>query len=281
MMYKRAKGFSLVELLVVISVTAMLMSLMMPAMLHAKRQARKIFCLSNLNQWGLVWKMFTDDHDDKFLLGLDWVEPLFSYYKDPSLLICPCASRPNPDGSTRGGKNHAWLWTITLQNGLGGNPGNYAQASNSSAGSNREERVLRGSYGLNFWCTHSEDGGRFANALWTTPNLRGGFEAPIFSDCSVTGFAPLHADSPPDYDGQIYCGGTNVDEIKASCFNRHPGGTINALFVDFSARQIGLKEMWELKWNRRWFVERNGLPDYNPPAEFSDPDHWMYPLKDY
>ena len=32
-----------------------------------------------------------------------------------------------------------------------------------------------------------------------------------------------------------------------SCINRHQGG-VNALFLDWSVRKVGLKELWTLKW---------------------------------
>jgi len=266
-MDRRAKGFSLVELLVVIAITALLMSMMMPALNAARKQAMKVACQSNLKQWGLVWKVFTGDNNDRFLTGLDWLGPLKSYYKDPGVLLCPAARKTGPatdrGGSYRGGKNTVWRWDYRFENG--------------------GHRTFTGSYGLNFWCTHSEEGGRgrFLNALWTTPAIKGGFEAPLFTDCSVLGAAPLHSDIPPDYDGQLYCDGSNRDEMRALCFNRHGAGTINALFVDFSARSVGLKELWELKWHRKWFWNLKGVPDCDPPAQFRDPKHWMYKFRNY
>jgi len=266
-MNRRARGFTLVELLVVIAISALLMSIMMPALTGARKQAQRVVCLSNLRQWGLAWKIFTDDNNDEFLTGLDWLGPLCPYFSDPKILLCPAARdrgiNRGLNNSLRGGKNTAWEWKGLLDEG--------------------SERVFNGSYGLNFWCTHSEEGGRgrFLNALWTSSNLKGGFEAPLFTDCSVLGAAPLHSDIPPDYDGQIYCDGSNRDEMRSVCFNRHPVGTINALFVDFSARPVGLKELWELKWHRKWFLNLNGVPDYAPPAKFRDPRHWMYGFRNY
>jgi len=33
------------------------------------------------------------------------------------------------------------------------------------------------------------------------------------------------------------------------CIDRHNGG-INSLFLDFSVRKVGLKELWMLKWDK-------------------------------
>jgi hypothetical protein len=46
--------------------------------------------------------------------------------------------------------------------------------------------------------------------------------------------------------------------------------------MDFSTvRKIGLKELWRLKWHRRYDV--NG----EPPVMWDEPSHWMYGFKDY
>jgi hypothetical protein len=64
--------------------------------------------------------------------------------------------------------------------------------------------------------------------------------------------------------------------------NRHDGYVSSALF-DASARKIGLKELWELRWSRHWYrsSDWNLTPNYAPPTEWDDPDHWMYGMKDY
>jgi len=40
--------------------------------------------------------------------------------------------------------------------------------------------------------------------------------------------------------------------MGSACIDRHDDGTINILFMDFSAQRVGLKELWNLKWHRKW-----------------------------
>ena len=61
----RTRGFTLVELLVVIAVIAILMAMLMPALSRAREAAKRISCANNLKELTLAWMMYADDNDDK------------------------------------------------------------------------------------------------------------------------------------------------------------------------------------------------------------------------
>lgn len=60
---KNTKGFTLVELLVVISIIAILLSLLIPAMNKARAQARKTVCGNSLHQWGVALLAYGMEHN--------------------------------------------------------------------------------------------------------------------------------------------------------------------------------------------------------------------------
>ena len=60
------KGFTLIEVLVVLSVVAILAGLLFPAFVAARGKARQVSCLSTVRQLGLAMAMYTADWDDTY-----------------------------------------------------------------------------------------------------------------------------------------------------------------------------------------------------------------------
>lgn len=63
------KGFTLVELLVVIAVIAILMAILLPALTKARIQAKRVICLSGLRQLVMAWLAYADNFDGKIVNG--------------------------------------------------------------------------------------------------------------------------------------------------------------------------------------------------------------------
>ena len=264
-------GFTLIELLMVISIVVLLMALLLPALQRVRRQARAMACQSNLHQWAVAFSMYIDDNGGAMPLhfrtgagSLVWPYELRSYYSDSNdLLLCPAAirSRIRPDnpfstsgsGSTlkiAGGKSAAWEYKFDL--------------------GPRKKANFSGSYGINGWVTlfHMND-----------PNTRRDLNSiPVLLDCAYQDAWPWPFDRPPEYEGQI----DRPGDIKYFCINRHDG-FVNGLFLDWSVRRIGLKELWTLRWDPQYGAQIQASSPWSKAGgvQPSDWPPWMRRFKDY
>ena len=123
----RRRGFSLIELMVVITIMSILAALLLPALARARERARRVICANNLKQLGLTFIMFAGEHDGKFPAGHPnhfYGEPqtlppgdeesqlirnnltfeprgMFpDYLNDVNVLVCPSSMQQLPDPDT-------------------------------------------------------------------------------------------------------------------------------------------------------------------------------------
>jgi len=88
----RIRGFTIVELLVVISVISMLLAILVPGLIAVRERARGIVCTANLRNLGFALEMYADENNgwlppaeprDK-----DDVASQDNWYLNPELMAC-------------------------------------------------------------------------------------------------------------------------------------------------------------------------------------------------
>jgi len=283
----RKRAFTLIELLVVISVIALLLSILMPSLQKAKERAKAVVCMQNLKQWGYIIGVYTEEHNGSFweLLGpctepvwmecftgncdgpcawINWIDVLRPYYKPGVVLgepdyehdfaCCPTATKP----MTEGGQNPFAAW------------GRFP-AQRLPGGRWVGEEGQYGSYGLNYWVCNPAPQHWGTGMLRSTTTAKTPSLVPVLLDAQWEGGTYERRQVPPEFNGQHW-GATGSCCMAQICLDRHPGHTINAVFMDFNVRKVGLKELWRMRWNR-W----NTL---NDPLPFDWPV-WMENFKDY
>jgi prepilin-type N-terminal cleavage/methylation domain-containing protein len=80
-------GFTLVELLVVISIIAMLLGILMPALNAARRSAYKTGCKQNLHGCGIAFRMYLDDNRN--IMPIIYNMPNSTVQQDPNSVSLP------------------------------------------------------------------------------------------------------------------------------------------------------------------------------------------------
>ena len=270
------KAFTLIELLVVIAIIGVLMGILMPALNRVKKSARTTACLMNLHQWAYIWTMYCDDNNGYFPEATDlnwkrgtWITALRSQWRTQTdILRCPEAMKRRPE----------------TQNAAVGGPHTSYVMGGGGIGDLQEEC----SYGMNNWLIKARPGetaiqGRPTEYNYQSKDAKNVARVPVFADTMWRGGGPFYQNgnhtspriAPPEYDGQW---ASYNHEMKHFAINRHHG-FVNHLFLDWSARKVGLKELWTLKWHRQFNTA--GAWTRVGGVTSTDWPQWLRPFKDY
>jgi prepilin-type N-terminal cleavage/methylation domain-containing protein/prepilin-type processing-associated H-X9-DG protein len=71
----RHSGFTLLELLVTVSLISLLAAILLPAVLQARAMTRRTVCISNLKQWAVAVRLYADAHHGRLPYRGQGVQP--------------------------------------------------------------------------------------------------------------------------------------------------------------------------------------------------------------
>jgi hypothetical protein len=210
------------------------------------------------------------------LSGQDANEPQdsFHHFRTKDIACCPLATEPSGGGGFGGGGPTAFGPAYHVR----GTPGSVFAAWEITT----PEPPFQGSYGFNqllFQGFHlSFLDTTLVRAHWIdldVLSMRGRVDIPVLLDARMPWSGPMiFANERPPMRPESGSG----FGIGTFCMDRHET-FVNGMFLDWSVRKVGLKELWTLKWSGDFdrggpWTKAGGVKPEDWPA-------WMRECKDY
>jgi len=270
-------GLAPIEATAVVAVAMLVIAVFVPAMRKLKEQADMAKCLANLGPWSVVISKYAEDNGGRFLSGYGddnswWVAQLEDRHQSRiknNLWFCPKSTGPLYDQRHKRADSFSVFqaWGIYTRD-FNGHPDLSADG-------------IAGSYGLNGYVLYqhtetnpSSQRAERAEDSWGTLQNKGADNIPLFAEALHFDVRPQAHQGPADVELAAW----SDNQMSRCCINRHVGFE-SVSFCDLSARKVGLKELWTLKWHRNFdtsgpWTKAGGVEAANWPR-------WIRPFKDY
>jgi prepilin-type N-terminal cleavage/methylation domain-containing protein/prepilin-type processing-associated H-X9-DG protein len=262
---KLVSAFTLVELLVVISIIALLLAVLIPALSRARESGRAVVCSTNLKQIGLAMIMYVENNNNKTMSdpwppnGRYWFHELAPYLGDNAfqknalsspttinpeklkIAYCPSATQMLPGSNSlnliQGTAKNAW--------GMAGSEGSYGRN-----GWLYSMDVLTRDYGKdadNDAVSHKS----YYYLKWNEAKA----DVPVFCDMTWVNAWPSDTDLLPKGAKaaivDVKTGNTSNSGLGRICIDRH-SMQVDISFVDGHVERVKLSELWNLQWSKKF-----------------------------
>ncbi len=285
-------GFTLVELLVVISIIALLIALLLPALAAARRAADSVLCLSNERQLGLAVIQYQADYqgqrcnygENNSALNMPGGNTWVHFYTP---YIVPGGLNTNPAlGMVDSSPNTALVCPSTQVMKLPTTALDWAGAGSASVAWHYETGANWNGASTRWWCSYAYNGYLYNQATWNYIKWMQPYAWPTHSVSYDRSKIPLFLDSifwqtwpesnqfpdshlnnlnpnptPAAAPGTAQYAdnldsGPQTDGFEYDAMLRHGDG-VNVVFLDGHAEYVALPDLWTLAWFRGYVVPQS------------------------
>jgi len=266
----KSRGFTLVELLVVISIIALLLAVLMPALSKAREQARSITDRTQLSQWGKCYFLYSYDSGGRMPVysggsaggspeGSIFTATLAKYCSDvKKIRMCPSASLPNKipallcgTKSYYGDTTHAWYLDKTETTSWFNDDWGMASYVENSWIRRATDKVAQAAKDGKISYLKMSD---LQSYCWGRFDTGVSSEIPLLLDGRHNNFWP-QTDAVIRVNriaGQEYTKQKEWFSLGAAIMKRHQSNGVNVVFLDSSARYVDIIQLWSLRWHSKW-----------------------------
>jgi len=261
---QQLRGFTLVELLVVMAIIGLLVAILLPSLGKARKSSRLVMCKTNQRALVMTYRMYFQDNNQVLSTAGHGMGGAWDYQLLASALRPPVTPDQYYVKNGMGGaldKPRFCPETTSARRppsggANGSNVGSATECWDCKAGPGNGST---GSFAMNNWL-YKPGGGADADSFWHIRQAASEFEIPVFVDACWHDFRANETDLPSQNLASPTAGddATSTGRKLTDVAVRRHDKSVNVSYWDAHEETVSLPKLWSIKWKANWDQSKVG-----------------------